>query len=127
MTEEWFECPRCSESEDISVNKVLGFGNFSLEVKCGACNYRHVERDPSSDNWNKSISIKQRLTGRNRRSPKGSRKIHQMISCYKCQSQSVEFWIYSDNEGLGGGETVGRIRLDCKSCQNIEEDTISHS
>lgn len=129
MTEEsdWFECTECGESDNLSVKKVLGLGNFSVNIDCGGCNHRHVERDPSSENWNKPISIKHRITGRNIRSPKGSRNIHKMLSCPLCGSSDVEFWIYSDNEGLGSGETVGHLRFDCKSCPEIEESSISHS
>lgn len=123
---EWFKCSNCGEEENVSVKRVLGLGNFSVNIECGHCNSRHVERDASSDNWNKPISIKHKVTGKTIRYPKGSRKIHKMVSCPDCENEEIDVWVYSDNPGLENGETIGKLRLNCNCCSKVEEYSISH-
>lgn len=122
---EWFNCPECNESENLSVKQVLGLGNFSVNIECG-CGFRHVERDPSSDNWNKSIKFKQFVSGRKFKAPETSRVFSKACQCPKCASENVESWVYSENAGLDKGETVGHLRLNCRDCDANTTTAISH-
>ena len=123
---DWFECSQCGET-DVSVKRVLGLGNFSVNVECSSCRFRHVERDKSSDNWNQRIKLKQYLTGRRLKAPKASRKAQKLVNCPRCHSENVEFWVYSNNSGLGNGDTTGHVRLDCQDCNAVKTTESSHS
>lgn len=123
---EWFVCPECDNSNP-TAKQVLGLGNFSVNVECDKCRFRHIERDASSDNWNKTITVKQYLTGNRFRAPRASRKGQNLVRCPRCDSEDVDFWVYSDNSGLGNGESVGHIRLDCLDCAELKKTSVSHS
>lgn len=122
----WFVCSRCKNTS-VSAKQVLGMGNFSVNVECGNCGLRHVERDASSDNWNKKITVKQYLTGKRFRAPRASRKGQRLVRCPNCNSKDVDFWVYSDNSGLGNGETNAHVRLDCLDCGEVKKTNVSHS
>jgi DNA-directed RNA polymerase subunit M/transcription elongation factor TFIIS len=123
---DWFHCPKCQKGS-INAKQVLGLGNFSLDLECDYCDFRHIERDASSENWNSKITAKQYLTGDKFRAPRASRSGQKLVTCPKCGNEEVEFWVYSDNSGLGNGETVGRVRLDCSNCQGMEKTSVSHN
>lgn len=122
----WFVCPEC-DNPDTTAKQVLGLGNFSVNIECERCRFRHIERDASSDNWNKKITVKQYLTGERFRAPRASKKGQRLVRCPKCDSKDVDFWVYSDNGGLGNGETVGNVRLDCLGCGAVKKTSVSHS
>lgn len=122
---EWFVCPKCDETSP-TAKQVIGQGNFSLNIECGKCSFRHVERDANSDNWNTVITVKQHLRGERLIAPKASRKAQGLVRCPRCESRDVEFWVYSDNSGLINGETVGHVRLDCSDCGEFERTNVSH-
>lgn len=123
---DWFECPECGESDNLSVKQVLGLGNFSVNLEC-KCGFRHVERDPSSDNWDSSIKFKQFITGQNMKAPSVGRVARKCTECPNCHSNNVRFWIYSDNPGLDNGKTVGHVRLDCESCSANTTTSVEHN
>lgn len=123
----WFHCPKCNESNNLSVKQVIGLGNFSVNIDCGMCGFRHVERDPDSDNWNKRIDVKQSILGRKIRYPKSSRTLSNSCSCPKCGSKNVESWVYSENSGLDSGNIEGHVRLNCKDCNASLITSVSHN
>lgn len=120
---DWFVCSHCGTT-DMSVKQVLGMGNYSLNFEC-PCGFRHVERDASSDNWNRKISILQMIQRRG--TPEVSNKVSKMAQCPYCESEEVEVWLFSDNPGKQSGETIGHTRLDCKQCPEVLTKEISHS
>lgn len=115
---DWFKCSHCHEKK-MSVKQVIGVGNYSLNLEC-PCGFRYVERDTSSDNWNREISIVQLI--KRREAPQVSSKLLSLVECPHCNSDSVEVWLFSDNPG----ETIGHTRIDCQDCPEVLTKEISH-